>query len=147
METTKYKYSAKQTVYAILLFLGMIIFGCYEIKTDAPADDLWKIMIPFIVLFGAFLIYVCYKYLLPVLRGDTVLELDNYQLQYRVTNLTICWKDVANISYSTGSRSSSWSINFFMKDGGKAKAIPTLYIAGDNSAIYNTVITYFEKYK
>jgi hypothetical protein len=147
MDVTKYKYSAKQTVYAILLFLGVIIFGCYEIKADAPADDLWKIMIPFIVLFGAFLIYVCYKYLLPVLRGETVLELDNYQLQYRVTNLTICWKDVASISYSTGSRSSSWSISFFMKDGGKAKIMPTLYIAGDNSAIYNTVIMYFEKYK
>ena len=143
MDVTKYKYSAKQTVYAILLFLGMIIFGCYEIKSDAPADDLWKIMIPFIVLFGAFLIYVCYKYLLPVLRGETVLELDNYQLQYRVTNLTICWKDVASISYSTGSRSSSWSISFFMKDGGKAKTMPTLYIAGDNRAIYNTVISVF----
>jgi hypothetical protein len=147
MDVTKYKYSAKQTVYAILLFLGVIIFGCYEIKSDAPADDLWKIMIPFIVLFGAFLIYVCYKYLLPVLRGETVLELDNFQLQYRVTNLTIHWKDVASISYSTGSRSSSWSISFFMKDGSKAKTIPTLYIAGDNNAIYDTVITYFEKYK
>jgi len=147
MDVTKYKYSAKQTIYAILLFLGMIIFGCYEIATDAPADDLWKIMIPFIVLFGAFLVYVCYKYLLPVLRGETVLELDNYQLQYRVTNLTICWKDVASISYSTGSRSSSWSIMFFMKDGSKTKTISTLYIAGDDSAIYNTVVLYFEKYK
>jgi hypothetical protein len=147
MEITKYKYSAKQTVYALLLFLGMIIFGCYEIKSNSPADALWKIMIPFIGLFGVFLIYVCYKYLLPVLRGETVLELDNYQLQYRVTNLTICWNDVERISYSTGSRSSSWSINFFMKDGSKAKTIPTLYIAGDNNAIYNTVVTYFEKYK
>ncbi len=147
MDITKYKYSKKQTVYALLLFLGMIIFGCYFIITDAPADALWKIMIPFIVLFGAFLIYLCYKYLLPLLRGETILELDNRQLQYRVTNLTIRWKDVASISYSTGSRSSSWSISFFMKDGGKAKTMPTLYIAGDNKAIYDTVIRYFEKYK
>jgi len=147
METTKYKYSAKQTTYVILLFFGMIIFGCYEIIRDSPADGLWKIMIPFIALFGAFLIYICYKYLLPMLRGETVLELDDYQLQYRVTNLGIPWKDVASISYSTGSRSSSWSINFYMKDGGKPKTVPTLYIAGDNSAIYNAVITYFEKYK
>jgi hypothetical protein len=147
VETTKYKYSTKQTTYVILLFVGIIIFGCYEIKTDAPADDLWKIMIPFVILFGAFLVYVCYKYLLPILRGEAALEMDSYQLQYRITNLTISWKDVASISYSTGSRSSSWSISFFMNDGGKPKTMPTLYIAGDNSAIYNTIIAYFEKYK
>jgi len=147
MDVTKYKYSAKQTVYAILLFLGLMSFGYYEIKTDAPADALWKIMIPFLLLFGAFLVFICYKYLLPLIRGETVLELDNYCLQYKVSNLTIYWKDLASISYSTGSRSSSWSINFFMKDGSKTKAITTLYIAGDDKAIYNTVVKYFEKYK
>ena len=147
METTQYKYSAKQTAYAVLLFLGMICFGYYEIATDAPADDFWKIMTPFVILFGAFLVYICYKYLRPLLRGDMVLELDNYKLYYRVSDLTIYWKDVASISYSTGSRSSSWSISFYMKDGGEAKTISTLYIAGDNMAIYNTVTGYFEKYK
>ena|ERR1700722_10095996 len=147
METTQYKYSTKQVVYVLLLFLGMIGFGFYEIETDPHTDYLWKIMIPFIILFGVFLVYICYKYLLPLLRGETILELDNDKLQFRVTNLTVYWKDVASIDYSTGSRSSSWTIRFYMKDGSKTGTMSTLYIAGADMAIYNTVITYFEKYK
>jgi hypothetical protein len=104
-------------------------------------------MIPFALAFGVCLVYICYKYLRPLVRGEKVLELDGYKLYYAIADLTVYWKDVASISYTTGSRSTSWSIRFYMKDGSKTRTITTLYVAGSDASIYNTVIRYFEKYK
>jgi len=147
MEVVKYKYSVYQTWFAVIILSGLIFFCLYTIKNDSPGDNIWEIIGPFALLLAAMLAYICGKFLLPLIRGETILELDQDKLRYAVKNDSIYWKEVDSINYVIGAKTGSWSIRFVMKDGSRNRKISTKYIAGDDKTIYNTIVDYFEKYK
>src|SRR5450432_1712128 len=82
MEVIKYPYSKYQNWFAVTLLLSMISFCLYAIITDSPGDNIWWLMAPCILCLGALLTYLCSKFFFPLLRGETILELDKDKLQY-----------------------------------------------------------------
>ena len=147
MEIIKYKYSVYQTWFAVILLSTLILSCLYAIKTDSPGDNIWQLMAPGALFLAVILAYVCYKFLLPLIRRETILELDKDKLQYAVKHTVVLWKDIDSINYVIGVKTGSWSIRFVMKDGSRDKKISTKYVAGDNKTIYNTIVDYYEKYK
>jgi hypothetical protein len=144
METIKFKYSAYQTWIAVILLSCLICFCLYSEKTNSK--DALNPMLLFIAVLAGLLVYTCYKFLLPLLQGKTILELDKDKLQYAAKNRVIRWKDIARMDYNIGSQTGNWAIRFIMKDGSPDQKVSTLYIAGKDKAIYDTIADYFEKY-
>src|ERR1700733_8475492 len=146
METIKYKYSAYQTWFAVIFLLFLIGFCLYSEKTNNPGNSVWNPMAFFILFVAGLLVYTCYKFFLPLLRGETILELDKDKLQYVAKNRIIYWKAIERIDYVVGTQTGNWSIRFIMKDGSPDQKVSTLYIAGKDKTIYETIMAYFEKY-
>jgi hypothetical protein len=145
METIKFKYSTYQTWFAVILLSSLICFCLYSLKTNNRGSVLDPMLL-FIAILAGLLIYTCYKFLLPLLQGKTILELDQEKLQYVAKNRVIHWKDIARMDYNIGSQTGNWAIRFVMKDGSPDQKVSTLYIAGKDKAIYDTIADYFEKY-
>jgi len=146
MENIKYSYSKGQTWFAFIILLALIIFCVYKIITDSPDDNIWEPLVPFILFLGAVLGYVCFKFFFPLLRGETILQLNKENLQYFPRNRIIYWKDIESMDYVIGAKSGSWAIRFAMKDGTRTR-ISTKYVAGNNQGIYDTIVEHFKKYR
>ena len=108
METIKYKYSAYQTWFAVILLSCLVGFCLYSEKTNNRGNSALNPMIFFILFVAGLLVYTCYKFLLPLLRGETILELDKDKLQYAAKNRIIYWKDVGRIDYVVGAQTGNW---------------------------------------
>jgi len=146
METIKYKYSAYQTWFAVIFLSCLVGFCLYSEKTNNRGNSAWNPMVFFIIFLAGMLVYTCFKFFLPLLQGKKILALDKEKLQYAVKNRTIYWKDVSRLDYNIGAQTGNWSIRFIMKDGSPDQKVSTLYIAGKDKAIYDTIADYFEKY-
>jgi len=146
METIKYKYSPYQTWFSVILLSSLTGFCLYSVKTNNLVKNPWDPIVFFIVLLVGLLIYTCVRFLVPLLQGKTILELDKEKLHYAAKNRIIYWKAVERIDYVVGAQTGNWSIRFIMKDGTPDQKVSTLYIAGKDKAIYETIMAYFEKY-
>jgi hypothetical protein len=146
METIKYKYSSSQTWFSVILLSSLTGFCLYSVITNNLIKKPWDPIVFFILSLVGLLIYTCVKFLVPLLQGKTILELDKEKLQYAAKNRIIYWKDVERMDYVVGAQTGNWSVRFYMKDGSPVQKVSTLYIAGKDKAIYDTMMAYFEKY-
>lgn len=88
-------------------------------------------------------------YLIPYLKDETVLELDNDKLQLflkgklllQVPRDVAYWKDIAEINFTSPDKGAP-VISFIMKDK-NTFGFRTRYIAADASDIYGTIMWYF----
>jgi len=106
--------------------------------------DPTNLLIPVLVMILpliAVLIWVCKKYFIPALSEKIALELNKDTLQYFISNKTIYWNDVESIDKNTGGRN-GWIIIFSMLDRSRNIKIPTMFIAGNDENIFNTVCEY-----
>jgi hypothetical protein len=139
METTTFTYTKVRPILGITIFscfaicflvLGILI---HEIKSWlflalAIACSIWAV------------IYTIKYRLIPAIRNYPILEVDAEKLVFYLTDRTIYWKDVVEISwdYYHGKY-----LSFEMVDGSSNLTIGVSWIAGSNDVIYNTVQEYF----
>jgi hypothetical protein len=94
------------------------------------------------------LIYLIVKQLIPALKGKLALEINSGGIVSYVKNVEIVWKDIQEIDQVTGKTSSAINIKFKYKtDRGNHIRIGLGFIGGDDSEIYNTIISFYEKAK
>jgi hypothetical protein len=146
MKTTKYLYSSVQNWFGAVGLIGMIIFPISMIIEFASDYGIWLFMIPFFIIMTAMAIYFCRKFFFPLLRGEIALELDEEKLQFFITKRTIYWTDIKSIDHDSLNHG-GWSINFTITHTGENITISTKYVAGDDEAIYDSIVGYFEKYR
>lgn len=84
-----------------------------------------------------------------MLRSEAILEIDAEKLQYALKDLTLYWKDIDDLDYddSRFSNSKTFKVSFTMKETGSNVRMSTWFIAGDNKAIFVSILDTFLRYK
>ena len=101
-------------------------------------------------LFGAVVAAVLgimiYSRLVPALRGDIALELDEQGMKDYIRNITVDWKDVEDISLQPGRSSSMLVFELkFESDFGSRISVLLRWVEGRDTEIFNTVVAYFDE--
>ena len=86
------------------------------------------------------------KRLIPALKGEIALELNEQCVIDYIRNITIDWKDIKDINLKGGRSASIILIELkWESDYGSQIAIPLRWVKGKDAEIYETVMTYFEQ--
>jgi hypothetical protein len=128
------------------VFIVFVAFGAIA----ANGDDRLSMVVGVLGLSGA-LIYICNKIFLPMLHGETILEIDEEKLQYLLKDLTLYWKDIEDLDYEDYSFNrggmTMFKVRFTMKESGSVIRISPWLIEGDSKAIFDSILTAFLKYR
>jgi hypothetical protein len=86
------------------------------------------------------------KRLIPALKGDIALQLDDEGISDYIRDVSIEWKDIKEISLIRGRSASIMKIELkFESDYGSQLVIPLRWIKGKDDEIYETTLAYFEQ--
>jgi hypothetical protein len=147
MEEMRYPYSSKQITFGVIGITGMIAAFIYLLIINISDKNAWIVSMIFILMMLVMAIFYFKKFVSPLLKGTTALELDKEKLQLFVfSTKTVYWKDVQYIDYEP-LKYGGYSIRFAIKDSSENRKISTKFVAGDDADIYKKVSEYFEKYK
>jgi len=149
MEPIQYNYSKFRASFVTLFIFLFLIFITWGAIISTGDDRL--MMIVGVLLLACLLFYVCNMLLLPMIQGETILEVDSEKFKYTLKDLTLYWKDIDDLDYEdidfSRNDSHTFRIRFTMKESGSEKRISTWFIAGDNKEIFNSILNTFLKYR
>ncbi len=146
METAQYPYSLKFSIASLVM---MILFIALLFINVLTADSLvgWAVFSLFALAFSLMFALVVVKRLMPALKGDIALQLDNEGISDYIRNVSINWVDIDEISLVRGRSSSSVRIGLkFVSDYGDFVTISLRWIKGNDDDIYDTISTYYQYY-
>jgi hypothetical protein len=139
METTTFTYTKVRPI------LGITFFGSFTILSLILGiliqDIKFRLFLALPVACSIWAIIYSIKYrLIPAIRNYPILEVDAEKLVFYLTDRTIYWKDVVEISwYFNKGR----YLSFEMVDRSSNLTVGVSWIAGSDDVIYNTVQQYF----
>ncbi len=147
MEGDQYPYSIKFSIGTIVLMLVfMLILFTNILRADIALG--WILYGLFSFLFVFLITLLVMKRLIPALRGDIALEVDEEGISDYIRDVTIEWKDIEEINLVRGRSASSLTINLkWESDYGKQLSIPLRWVKGKDDEIYDTIMEYFENDK
>jgi len=108
--------------------LGWIIFGFFSIG------------------FLFMMTMIISKRLIPALKGNIALELDDEGINDYIRDASINWEDIKEISLARGGSSATMYIDLkWESEYGSRIAIPLRWVKGKDEDIYNATLAYFEQ--
>jgi hypothetical protein len=144
-QTVRYTYSLNFCLGTILLMVVLM----YLLFSNAGGP----IGIVALAIYGFFslvflstLALLVVKRLIPALKGDIALELDEEGINDYIRNISINWNDINEISLIRGRSASIMQVDLkWESDYGKQLNIPLRWIKGKDDEIYETVMACFEQ--
>lgn len=111
------------------------------------ADLVWILLGFCSLVFISLAAVIVMKRLVPAIKGNVALQLDDEGISDFIKEISIEWKDVKEIHLVRGSSASiirvdlKWETNY-----GSQIAIYLRWIKGKDQEIYETILAYFEHY-
>lgn len=106
----------------------------------------WIIIAIADLIFLTLFLYVLIKRLIPALKNEVALELNEEGITDYIRNIVIEWADVQDINLERGRNFSKMVIDLKEEtDYGKQIAISLRWVAGKDLEICNTTMAYFEE--
>jgi hypothetical protein len=141
MEPTYYLYSKFYGWTSIIFFSGMAPLMLYP---GIASHNVKLLLICSVLTLGicAFIYYLIRALFIPAVKNYVALELDDEKAHCYITDRTVYWKDVVEISEDYSQYSTY--IRFDMIDE-TSITMPTKWIQGRTSKICNTMQDYFAK--
>jgi hypothetical protein len=160
--STKFKFDLLSAFIAGMGLCLVFIFFVYKTSTIADIqNERTLVFCDFAVGLG--LAYFLYKYLLPALSGQTILELTKEKIIDHVNNRAVTWKNVKAIRKVRFGKSSGIAIELFDKTEltdyldfiqkplcyiedifyGTPLIIAFQYVSGSNTEIFSAIENYF----
>ncbi len=104
------------------------------------------------VIYGIFCLFFVFmvsllvvKRLIPAIKGDIALQLDEEGINDYIRDVSIGWADIDDIRLIRGRSASLLRISLkFESDYGSAITIPLRWVKGKDDDIYDAVLNYFE---
>lgn len=148
VEIIQYPYSKNFAFIGVLLPLVFLVitfnnlryayFGGYTIN--------WLIIAFADLIFLSQFLLVLIKRLIPALRNEVALELNEKGITEYTRNIVIAWRDIKDINMERGPSSSKMVIDLKEEtDYGKQIAISLRWVAGKDLEICETTMAYFEE--
>ena len=143
-ETTLYPYSIKFSVGTIvLMLLLMLLLLSNTIRTNSSLG--WVLYGISAVIFIFLLTLLVATRLIPALRGEVALALDEEGISDYIRDVSIGWKDIEEIKLIRGRSASILQVSLkFESDYGSQIAIPLRWVQGKDEEIFDTVMAYFD---
>lgn len=144
-EPTQYQYSLKFSVGAIAL---MIILMLLLLTNTIAANNVfgWGIFGVFMLFFLFMVVLLIMKRLVPAIKGDIALQVDDEGVSDYIRDISIGWEDIKEINLVRGRSASTMQIFLkFESDHGSQIDIPLRWVKGKDSEIYETTMAYFEQ--
>ncbi|MDP9048772.1 MAG: hypothetical protein M3N14_11600 [Bacteroidota bacterium] len=142
-DTTQYPYSLNFSLGTILLML-VLMWMLFSNAGGANTTLSWAVYGVCALVFLLLLALLIIKRLIPALKGDVALELDADGISDYIRDIGVNWVDIENISLMPGRSASMLRIELkFESDYGNQVNIPLRWVKGNDSLIYETVLSYF----
>jgi hypothetical protein len=146
-EPAQYPYSLKfslGTLAVMIVLMAIVIHNVWGYQTD-----LIYIVIGFCgLVFATLSAVIVMKRLVPAIKGNVALQLDNEGISDFIKEISIEWKDVKEIHLVQGRSSSIMRVDLkWETDYGSQIAIYLRWIKGKDQEIYETTVDYFEHYR
>ncbi|HZY36424.1 MAG TPA: STM3941 family protein [Mucilaginibacter sp.] len=145
-EPAQYRYSLKFSVatLAVMIVLMIIVFrNVWGYQTDL----VWIVVGFCTLVFMTLSAVIIMKRLVPAIKGNVALQVDDEGISDFVKEISIEWKDVKEIHLVPGRSASiirvdlKWETNY-----GSQIAIYLRWVRGKDGEIYDTVMAHFEHY-
>jgi hypothetical protein len=144
-EPTQYQYSLKFSIGAITL---MIILMLLLLSNTIAANNVfgWGIFGVFMLFFLFMIVLLIMKRLIPAIKGDVALRVDDEGVSDYIRDISIGWEDIKEINLLRGRSASTMQIFLkFESDHGSQIDIPLRWVKGKDNEIYDTTMAYFEQ--
>jgi len=147
-EIIKIPYSKKAAYIALAVMLVLILLMLKTCITSYLMHDLLGAGI-----FGVFILFVIaltvlmiVTRLVPALKGEVALELDENGIKDYIRNIILDWKDIEDIGLKPGRSSAMLVLELkFDSDFGKQVLFSLRWVEGKDRDIYKTVVAYFDE--
>ena len=137
----KSAYTAFAVVGVLILLLSKTCIGCF-LSHDVVGGSIFAV---FILLIGALLGLMIVTRLVPAIKGEIALELDENGAKDYVRNIILDWNDVEDIGLKPGRSSAMLVFELkFDSDFGKQVFVSLRWVEGRDQDIYKTVLAYFD---
>jgi len=145
-EAIQYPYSLKFSLGTLVLLLLLMLLIVHNISFYNTA--LVYLVYGFSgLVFISLSVVIILKRLVPALRGDIALQLDEEGISDFVKEVSINWKDINEINLIRGRSASMMRVDMkWESDYGSQIAIYLRWIKGKDQEIYETTVAYFEQY-
>jgi len=146
-ETTRYPYSINFSVATIALMLILMLLLLSNVIRE-NSSIAWTVYGLCVLIFISLVTLLVAKRLVPALKSEIALELNEQGIVDYIRNVTIDWKDIESISLRRGRSASTMRVVIkWESDYGKEISIPLRWIRGKDNDIYKNVQAYFEEYE
>jgi len=144
-EPTQYPYSLNFSIGSIVLMIILMLLLLSNV-IGANTVLIWAVF-GFCALVSLFLLTILItKRLIPALKGDIALALDDEGINDYIRDISIEWKDIEKIELIRSRSSAMMRIDLkWESDYGKQIAISLRWVKGKDAEIYDTVMAYFEQ--
>jgi len=144
-QIVRYPYSLNFSLGTILLMV-VVMFLLFS-NAGGPIGIVALIIYGFFSLVSlSMLALLVVKRLIPALKGNIALELDEEGINDYIRNVSINWNDINEISLIRGRSASIMQVDLkWESDYGKQVNIPLRWVKGKDDEIYETVIACFEQ--
>ena len=144
-EPTQYPYSIKFSLGAIVLMVILMLMLLSNVLA-ANSTLAWSLYGFFLLVFLFLITMLITKRLIPAIKGDIALQLDDEGISDHIRDVSIGWKDIKEINLVRGRSASTMQIDLkFESDYGSRVAIPLRWIKGKDEEIFETTLAYFEQ--
>ena len=145
-EPAQYPYSLK---FSLATLAVMIVLMAIVLKNvwGYQADIVWMILGFCSLVFITLSAVIVMKRLVPAIKGNIALQVDEEGISDFVKEISIEWKDVKEIQLVRGRSASIMRIDLkWETDYGSQIAIYLRWVKGKDQEIYDTTLDYFEHY-
>jgi len=147
-EVIKYPFS-KKSGYAALTVLIMVILLLLKtgIGNYLSHDIVGAVVFGlFILVIASIMVIMIVTRLVPALKGEIALEVDEDGVKDYIRNIILDWKDVEDIALRPGRSSAMLIFELkFDSDFGKRVAVSLRWVKGKDRDIFKTVLAYFDE--
>jgi len=146
MEAAQYPYSLKFSLATLGVLVILMLIVMQGVGPNNPAFA--YVVYGFAgVVFISLTTVIIFKRLLPALRGDIALQLDEEGISDYVKEVSINWKDIKEINLVRGRSASIMRVDMkWESDYGSQIAIYLRWIKGNDDEIYETTLAYFDQW-
>jgi hypothetical protein len=146
MEVTQYPYSLKFSIASLGLMVILILLLLSNVLA-AHSLVSWVVFGIFMGFSTFMLVVLISSRLIPAIKGNIALQLDEEGISDYIRDVSINWGDIKEISLVRGRSASMVRIGLkFESDYGNVVTITLRWVKGNDDDIYDAIAAYYEYY-
>ena len=143
-EPVQYPYSLKFSIGAIVLMIILMLLLLFNVMSANNTLG-WGVFGVFLFFFLFMVTLLVTQRLIPAIKGNTALQLDEEGISDYIRDISINWDDITEISLMRGRSASTIVVGLkFESDHGDRVTINLRWVKGNDKEIYGSMLTFFK---